>query len=539
MDAREYTFTNPIISGFHPDPTICRVNEDYYLATSSFEYFPGIPIFHSKDLMNWRLIGHAMDRLSQLPLKEAHPSGGLFAPTMRHHNGVFYMICTNINHRGNFIITAINPAGPWSEPHYLENSMGIDPSLFFDEDGRCWYTGNGDPAKSLYDGHHTVWQQEIDLDTFKYIGERHELVSGGADISTKPTWIEAPHLYKFGEYYYIFAAEGGTEANHREVVFRSKSINGPYVGKPINPFITNRTMDPKRKAPITCVGHADVVQTQNGEWFMVLLACRPYSESPQMTNMGRETYLVPFTWVDGWPEVADRNLKAEYPRPKLPTKSWGADNYGHGAFDFVENFDSAVLNKVWTFIRNPDLEKPFWNLSARKGALKMTLLPEKMSEKTSPAFIGIRQRHHHFTASILLDFVPKSTDESAGLTWFYSLESFLAIEIGRNKQGTRVVRLLKSYRGKIENLAESEINISEPIHLEIVARAGKVSFRHTGGKSDHGGLGEASYDASFLNWGASGGFVGCMIGLYASSNGVQSKNSAYFNEFTYSGKDKD
>ena len=271
---------NPIMPGFYPDPTVCAVGGDYYMVNSSFAYFPGLPIFHSKDLAHWEQIGNVLDRESQLPLKTAAHSAGLFAPTIRYHEGVFYVICTNISDKGNFIVTATDPAGPWSEPHYIEGADGIDPSLFFDTDGKCYYTGtHPNPDGTKYNGDWYIWIQELDIKEMKLIGEKKNVWNGAMK---NVIWPEGPHLYHIGDYYYIMHAEGGTGPEHCEAICRSKDVWGPYENNPKNPIITHRHLG--KDYPIKYVGHADLIETPNHEWYMIMLAVRPLE---RYTTMGR------------------------------------------------------------------------------------------------------------------------------------------------------------------------------------------------------------------------------------------------------------
>ena len=287
---------NPILSGFYPDPSICAVGEDFYLVNSSFAYFPGLPVFHSRDLAHWEQIGNCMERVSQLPLAGAKHSGGLFAPTIRYHEGTFYVICTNVTHGGNFIVTAQNPAGPWSEPSYLEGADGIDPSLFFDEDGRCYYIGtHPNPAGCQYDGDWYIWVQELDLAAMKLVGEVHNVWNGAM---RGIHWPEGPHLYKKGEYYYILHAEGGTGPEHAVSVCRSRNVFGPYENNFCNPVFTHRHLG--SAYPLQYVGHADLVETSRGDWYMVMLAVRPLKG---YTTLGRETFLARVIWEKDWPVV--------------------------------------------------------------------------------------------------------------------------------------------------------------------------------------------------------------------------------------------
>jgi xylan 1,4-beta-xylosidase len=222
--------SNPVLAGFYPDPSICRAGNDYYLVNSTFAYYPGLPVFHSKDLANWEQLGFAMNRPEQLDLDGAGVSRGLFAPSIRFNKGTFYITCTNVDKGGNFIITTKNPKGSWSNPVYLPAVNGIDPSLFFEDNGKAYiiYNSNAPDNKPLYEGHRTIRMYELDLSTLQTKGEEKILVNGGTDITQKPIWIEGPHIYKYNGYYYLLCAEGGTEFNHSAVIFRSKKVEGPY-----------------------------------------------------------------------------------------------------------------------------------------------------------------------------------------------------------------------------------------------------------------------------------------------------------------------
>ena len=292
----------PVLPGCYPDPSICRVEDDYYLVTSTFEYFPGLPIFHSRDLVHWRQLGHAIDRPAQLDLSGVLSSGGLYAATLRHHDGVFYLVNTLVQacdgaQGGNYLLTAGDPAGPWSDPVWLTDAEGIDPSLFFDDDGRAWYVGARPSREPAWEGQTDTWLRELDITTLQLAGPEHVLWHGAL---LGAVWAEGPHLYKVDGRYYLLAAEGGTEHNHAVSVARADEVTGPYAGNPGNPVLTHRNLG--RGYPIVATGHADLVQLPDGEWWAVLLAMRPYGG--YHCNLGRETFLVPVVWEDGWPVFA-------------------------------------------------------------------------------------------------------------------------------------------------------------------------------------------------------------------------------------------
>ena len=262
-------YNNPILSGWYPDPSITQDdNGNYYLVTSTFSFFPGIPIFKSTDLVNWVQIGNVLDRPEQLELEGLGVSRGIFAPDISYDNGLFYLTCTVVDGKGNFVVTAKNPAGPWSNPTYFPEVNGIDPALFFDGDkSYLIYNSDAPDNKPLYQGHRTIRMVEFDKEKLKVVGEHRILINGGVDISKKPVWIEGPRMYKLNGYYYLMAAEGGTSVDHSEVILRNKNINDEFIPYKDNPILTQRQLDPNRKDPITSAGHADLIQTKNGEWY--------------------------------------------------------------------------------------------------------------------------------------------------------------------------------------------------------------------------------------------------------------------------------
>ncbi len=278
----------PILSGFHPDPSICRVGPDYYLITSSFEYAPGVPIFHSRDLLRWEQIGNVLDREDQLVLPAGWDSGGIFAPTLRHHGGRFWMITTNVAQfrRGHLIVSAEDPAGPWSAPVYTTGAQGIDPDLTWDEDGTCYLTW----ASSL--APHPISQAAIDPESGGLLSEPRALWSGSGMAHP-----EGPHLYRRNGWWYLLLAEGGTERGHAVTVARSRSITGPFEGNPANPILTHRSSD----HPVQNTGHADLVELPDGRWAAVHLGVRPRGATPGFHVNGRETFLTAVRWEDNWP----------------------------------------------------------------------------------------------------------------------------------------------------------------------------------------------------------------------------------------------
>jgi xylan 1,4-beta-xylosidase len=516
------TFRNPILPGFYPDPSICRVGDDYYLITSTFEYFPGLPIFHSRDLVHWHQIGHVLDRPSQLPLDNIRPSGGLYAPTLRFSQGVFYVINTLVDGKtksGNFIVTATDPAGPWSEPFWLENAPGIDPSLFFDDDGRVWYVGNRVPAHSQYRGHREIWLQELDLENMCLIGEPRVLWDGAAKGAG---WAEAPHIYKIRDSYYLMIAEGGTGHHHAVTIARSTEVTGPYEANPGNPILTHRHLG--LDYPIVGTGHADLVETQRGEWWMVMLGMRPYGG--YYYNLGRETFLAPVRWEDGWPIVSPGTGRIEfsYSVPDLPECHWPTASA-------CDNFDQPVLAPQWNFLRTPRDE--FWSLSERPGYLRLRLRPERLSEHASPSFVGRRQQHICFSAQTALEFAPQTTHECAGLALLQNSDFHFRLVV---TLGTEVVvRLIKRAQGVEEILCEQPIQPGR-LYLKVEAHEQAYSF-YAASEPGRWFPVAQDIDGRILSTPVAGGFVGTYIAMYASSNRQPSTNYGDFDWFEYLGSE--
>jgi alpha-N-arabinofuranosidase len=535
-------FSNPILAGFYPDPSICRVENDYYLVNSTFAYFPGITVFHSRDLVHWELIGHVLDRPEQLNLDKQGVSRGLFAPAIRYHQGTYYVTCTLVDIGGNFVSTAKRPEGPWSDPVWLPEINGIDPSPFFDDNGRSYilYNSVAPDDRPRYEGHRSIRIREFDADRLKLIGEEKLLVDGGTDISRKPVWIEAPHIIKKDGFYYLVAAEGGTADQHSEVVFRSRSVTGPYVSFEGNPILTQRQLDPGRKHPITSTGHADFVQTPGGEWWAVFLGCRPYRDD--LYNTGRETFLAPVRWHDGWPIINPdfEEVQYSYPYPIIPP-SPSAAAYG-GNFTIRDDFEKSTLSRDWTFLRTP--HERWYELDARKGYLSLTLRPAVCSGDGNPSFLGRRQQHLTGSASIALECAPKAGNEKAGLLVFQNETHFYFLCVS-SADGHPVVQVLRSGTGK-KGGEDQEVIVAhtlpddrrgKPILLKVESRIDHYAFSYAVDPGTWITLAD-SVDAAFLSTRVAGGFVGCMYAVYATSLGKESTTVADIDWFEYTGDDE-
>ena len=505
-------FQNPILAGFYPDPSITRAGDAFYMVTSSFAYFPGVPIFKSTDLVNWQSVGYVLDRPEQVNLLNAGVSRGIFAPAIRFHNGVFYMITTLVDTGGNFIVTATDPAGSWSNPVFLPEIDGIDPSLFFDEDGKVYITHNGPPpGEPLYDGHRAIWMWEYDPKTQKVVKDSSRLlVNGGVDLAKKPVWIEAPHIYKINGWYYLLCAEGGTAEDHSEVVFRTKNLAEPFVPYEKNPILTQRDLDPKRQNPIATAGHADIVQTAAGEWWAVFLATRNYDRD--YFNTGRETFLLPVTWKDGWLTILPpkTEIPAQLPKPKglKPTADSATLT---GNFQWMDDFSKKELGFEWNMLRT-SAEVPY--VLGDGPGVQLKARAVSMADSTQPAFIGRRQQHQTYSSTTRLA-LPLEDNIKAGIVAFQSEQAHFFLGAVREKNGYRIF---------LEKAAQS-LPVEEK-SLPLNKSAGYVDFKVTGDKGlisfHYRPEGEKAWlpvaenlDATVLSTQKAGGFVGSYLGLHA------------------------
>ncbi|PSJ38462.1 glycoside hydrolase 43 family protein [Sphingomonas deserti] len=511
-------YRNPIMKGFYPDPSITRVGDDYYLVNSTFSWFPGIPVFHSRDLVNWTQIGNAIDRPDQLDFGRLGMSRGVFAPAISHHADTFYIVNTCVDCGGNFVITATDPAGPWSDPIWLPDlEGGIDPSLFFDEDGSAWIVNNGPPVGTpLYEGHRALWLQRFDPGARRTVGPRTLLVNGGVDIARKPVWIEGPHIFRKDGFYYLTAAEGGTEVNHSQVVLRSRTVTGPYVPFPGNPILTQRDLAADRPNPITSAGHADLVETKTGEWWATFLAVRPYEGD--FYNTGRETFLLPVTWENGWPRITapGQAIPLTHRRPNLPAMT-APPVPTSGAFSVREEFDGAALPPNWAMMRNP---RERW-YTIGDGRLSLQPRPVSLGAFGNPSLLGRRQQHLNAEASTALRFVPRREGDEAGLAAIQNDEFWFFLSVSQ-KGGERVVKLERRAGGTdpadgVEIAAAPLAGDPDaPVYLRIRARGAEYDFFYATREGDWRPLREGE-DGRILSTRVAGGFVGTFFGVHAFS----------------------
>ncbi|WP_111642748.1 glycoside hydrolase family 43 protein [Marinimicrobium alkaliphilum] len=507
----EDEFQNPIIAGFYPDPSIVRVDDDYYMIHSSFAWSPGIPIFHSRDLVNWDKLGHVLTRPDQLLLDERQVSEGIFAPTIRYHDGTFYVISTGVWAGGNFIVTAKDPAGPWSDPIWLPEVGGIDPDIFFDDDGRIYIAHNDGPPddEPLYEGHRALWLWEYDPEARAVIPPRRLLVDGGVTIEDEPVWIEAPHIFKHNDWYYLTAAEGGTGHEHSQVIFRSRSLDEPFEAYANNPILTQRDLPVDRDNAINSAGHADFVQLPDGDWWAVFLATRTYEGRHH--NTGRETFLLPVAWEDDWPIIlrAQTEVPMRLTRPDLP--KWDKTLPPRtGNFTWRDDFDTAQLAFEWSRLR---VSESRW-YRQREGQLILAPQRLTLADRAQPSFLARRQAHGRYQASTELQ-LPMAEGMSAGLAVFQNESHHYYLGLERASEDGYRLFLEQAAGESAAEIATTHIEGARAIELFVVGDQGDIGFYYrVAGQAERQRLAE-NLDGRVLSTAVAGGFVGAHIGVHA------------------------
>lgn len=511
-------FYNPILQGCYPDPSITRKGDDYYLVCSSFAMFPGVPIFHSKDLVNWTQIGHVLDRTSQLKVHDTGISAGVYAPAIRYnpYNDTFYMITTQFaGDFGNIIVKTKDPLKGWSDPIKL-NFGGIDPSIFFDDNGKAYVVHNDAPNKGeeLYEGHRVikVWEYDVEKDQV-IAGTGQIIVNGGVDLSKKPIWIEAPHIYKKDGRYYLMCAEGGTGDWHSEVIFVSDSPKGPYTPAPSNPILSQRYLNENRANRIDWAGHADLVEGPDGKYYGVFLAVRP-NEKGYVTT-GRETFILPVDWSGEFP-VFENGLIPMEPKLKMPkgvVNKTGKDGYfPSGNFTFTEDFTSPQLDYRWIGLRGP--REDFISI-AKKGGLQINPFPVNIKEVKPTSTLFYRQQHRNFTFTTTLKYTPKTEKDLAGIACVQSERFNYVFGITKKDKDYYLVLERNERRGS-KVLASTKIDVKNPISLQVKAEGDNYRFSYSTDGTNFVNLGN-TVSGDILSTNVAGGFTGCMIGLYATS----------------------
>ena len=537
--AEEKVFTNPILPGGYPDPSICRDGDTWYLVNSSFEYFPGLPIHRSTDLVNWELIGYGLHRDSQasgaVNLVDVQSNGGIHAPTIRCGDGMFYIITTNVYlppepgahaEMVNFVITAKNPEGPWSDPHVLEGAPGIDPDIFFDDDGRVWYVGTHSPENPSFPGEGEIWLQEIDTQNWSLKGKRIFLWRGACG----GVWVEGPHIYKHDERYYLMVAEGGTSFDHAVMIAVSDKITGPYQSNPRNPILTSRHLSYDHW--VNSTGHADLFQLPDGRWYMVALGIR--GDVNRRSNMGRETHLLPVSWERepyewkdvklDWPVVSPLTGRVEKNYP-LPFEGAAQNRRS----EYIDDFDSEQLGHQWNFRRVPVPDS--WSLDQKQGFLRLAATPRVIQERGRASLVGIRQTESKFSYETRMLFTPQSNGSEAGMVLFQKDDNYIGFTLKR-EDDKHVLRLTLAKPGaepavKAKHVIEDYIG---EIYFKTIIRDGQYAFDwalHENGEYQE--FARLSGDVIL-----SQGYTGAYLGLYATTNGNDQVDHADFDWVMYS-----
>lgn len=516
-------FYNPILQGCYPDPAITRKGDDYFLVSSSFAMFPGVPIFHSNDLVNWTQVGHVLDRTSQLKVHDTGISAGVYAPAIKYNsnNDTFYMITTQFaGDFGNIVVTTNDPFKGWSDPIKL-NFNGIDPSMFFDEDGKAYVVHNDAPdqGKELYNGHRVIKIWDYDVENDQVIaGTDKIIVDGGVDLSKKPIWIEAPHIYKKNGKYYLMCAEGGTGGWHSEVIFISDNPRGPYKPAPSNPILTQRHFPKDRPNKVDWAGHADIVEGPDGKYYGVFLAIRPNEKD--RVNTGRETFILPVDWSGEFP-VFENGLVPMEPKLKMPegveNKTGQNGYFPNGNFTFTEDFTSEKLDYRWIGLRGPREEF----ISTTKKGLQIQPFEVNIKEVKPTSTLFHRQQHKNFSFETTLDYTPASEKDLAGLVALQNEHSNYVF--GITKKGEEYYLLLernekprRSRQVESKIVASTVIDIENPVHLKVQANGDNYEFSYSTNGTDFVNLG-GTVSGDILSTNVAGGFTGCLLGLYATS----------------------
>ncbi|MEO5914389.1 MAG: glycoside hydrolase family 43 protein [Luteolibacter sp.] len=498
---------NPIIPGFHPDPSFCRVGDDYYIVNSTFEWFPGVPVHHSRDLKNWRCIGHILTRRSQLDLRGVVDSGGVWAPSLSHADGKFWLIYTNLRNTGMgrpfkdikiFLTTADDILGPWSDPIELD-SIGFDPSLFHDDDGRKYLLNMEWDFRKGHYRFSGIVLQEYAVATSKLIGERVKILHKDQILT------EGPNLYKHGGWYYLMLAEGGTGWNHGISMARSRNLLGPYELDPQPSVITTRHDE---SWPLQKAGHGEIVETQHGEWFMAHLASRPIGE--RRCTLGRETILQRVIWQDGWLRFAHGDV-----RPLLEIEEpVGLSECQWPEAPARDGFDAPTLDVSWSSLRVPMAES-WLSLTARPGWLRL-IGRDSLHSFFDQSLVAKRLQRFHIVAETCVDFQPAHFTQMAGLIFYYNTRFHYYLRITHHEERGRIVGVVLTDNGAYDELEESELVINDwgLVHLRANIDEDKLQFSASPDGEAWHAVGPV-LDASKISDDYANGFTGAMVGICA------------------------
>ncbi|MBS9522724.1 glycoside hydrolase family 43 protein [Litoribacter alkaliphilus] len=512
----EGEFYSPILQGTYPDPAITRKGDDYFMVVSSFAMFPGVPIFHSNDLVNWKQIGHVLDRKSQLKVHDTGISMGIYAPDIKYNpsNDTFYMITTQFaGGFGNIVVKTQDPFQGWSDPIKLDFE-GIDPGMFFDDDGKAYVVHNDAPneGEERYQGHRVIKIWEYDLENDQVVkGSDKIIVDGGVDPSANPIWIEAPHIYKKDGKYFLMCAEGGTGGNHSEVIFKGDAPMGPYVPASNNPILTQRYLKDNRENKVDWAGHADLVVGPDDEYYAVFLGIRPNEKN--RVNTGRETFILPVDWSGEFP-VFENGLVPLRPKLNMPDgvteNKQGQDGFfPNGNFTYEENFDSENLDYRWIGLRGP--REDFIQMNGR--GLEIDPFEVNIKEVKPTSTLFYRQQHKNFEFNTELAYEPQNQNELAGISAVQS-EKFNYVFGVTNVNGEKYIVLERTEDGESQIVKSERVNYDGTIKLQLKATGDDYSFGYALADGDF-----KFFDVSgdILSTNVAGGFTGNMIGLYATT----------------------
>jgi len=518
-------FYTPILQGCYPDPAITRKGDDYYMVCSSFAMFPGVPVFHSKDLVNWTDLGGVLNDVTQFNPHDTGISQGVYAPgiTYNPHNDTFYMIVTAFSGGlNNIIVKTKDPMKGWGNPIKL-GFGGIDPAIFFDDNGKGYIVHNDAPdnGKEIYDGHRVIKIWDYDVENDKVIpGTDKIIVDGGVDLAKKPIWIEAPHLYKKDGKYFLMCAEGGTGGWHSEVIFKSDSPKGPFIPAPCNPILTQRYFEKDRKNKVDWAGHADLVKGPGDKYYGVFLAVRPNEKN--RVNTGRETFILPVDWSGEFP-VFENGLIPLEPKIKMPqgateNKTGKEGFFPNGNFTFNDNFTSSKLDYRWIGLRGP--REKF--ITTSKKGLQINPFDTNIKEMKPTSTLFYRQQHNSFTLTTTIDYKPKSDKDLAGVVALQNEGSNYVFGITMKDKDYYVLlqKNQKTRRDAAINstiVASAKIDVKKLVQLQIKANGDEYVFSYSINGVDFVPVG-GTVSGNILSTDVAGGFTGCLLGLYATSS---------------------
>lgn len=478
---------NPIIRGFYPDPSICKANGKYYIACSSFQFFPGVPVFESDDLVNWKQIGHCLTRTDQVALHRVPSSGGVFAPTLRYHDGIFYMVTNNNTYNKNFYIFTDDIYGEWSDPVFVDQE-GIDPSLLFDG-GRVYFTSNGtDP-----DGKPCILQCEINVKTGEKLTDSIPVWSGSGG-----RYLESPHLYHIGDWYYLMAAEGGTEYGHMITYARSREPFGPFEAFPGNPVLTNRNLGGNQSV-IQGIGHGDLTEDEEGNYFIVCLGFRQSGEWSPYHHLGREVFLAPVEWQEnGWFTAGNNGIVTEWMDVRLTAKE-----QKKGIYD-VSFQNTDLQDPRWCYLRDHKKE----NYEFADGVLRLKGTRITLEEADTPTFAGIRQSEFNSRLAVTAG----GNAREAGLTFYMDEDQHYDLAVVREENRVKAVLRIKTGDAQ---MTVKELGFPEGFgEIDLEAESTPSEYRFYVKKEGKRIL-LGSARTKYLSSEVAGGFTGVVMGLYA------------------------